>query len=283
MSTYRVRLATSDDVPALMGLRSEAERWLAEMGVDQWSDADLGERAMQSWLQKINLGSSWVFVTESDQIAATVSRGQADTDFWTEDDAPSSAFYVYKLIVARSAAGSRLGARILDWASVIAAAEGKDWVRLDVWRNNTGLQRYYEKQGFAHLRTEAPRHRLSGWLGQRQAGTVLHPECLLPTIQTPLPSDLNTELAAIQAEASTLSARVAQLRSKFAATSTPTTGTTRWTYDRTQESLVNLDRSMKAAVKSITEATTKAAELPDPSDLAWASAPRRPIESWPAK
>ncbi|MGW4694747.1 GNAT family N-acetyltransferase [Kitasatospora cineracea] len=283
MSAYQVRLATPDDVPALMEMRTEAEQWLAEMGIDQWSDPDLGERAMQSWLKRIELGSTWVVLNGSSRIAATVSRGRADMDFWNETDDPHSAFYIYKLIVSRAEAGNHLGARILDWASVIAAAEGKAWLRLDVWRNNKGLQKYYEKNGFAHVRTEAPSHRLSGWLGQRQAGTVLHPECLLPAIQTPLPSNLNAELAAIQAEVDELAKRVTRLRSSFDATSTPATGVVRWAYDDVQENLVDLDRGMKAAVRSVDAAKTKAATLPDPSDLAWSSAPRRPIESWPAK
>ncbi|GLW75004.1 hypothetical protein Kpho02_73010 [Kitasatospora phosalacinea] len=271
---YQVRRATPDDVPTLMEMRAEAEQWLAEMGVDQWSDPDLGERAVQGWLEKINRGRTWV-VTRSGRIAATISRDRADTDFWREEDVLHDAFYVYKLIVARSEAGTHLGARLLDWASVIAAAEGKSWVRLDVWRNNKGLQKYYEKQGFSHVRTEAPSHRLSGWLGQRPAGTVLHPDLLLPTIHVPLPSNLGTELAAIRAETTALASRVAQLRTALDATSTPETGTARWTYDQTQEHLFALDCSVQSAIRAITDVETEAQKLPEPTDLAWASAPRQ--------
>ncbi|MER5641857.1 GNAT family N-acetyltransferase [Kitasatospora sp. NPDC002227] len=280
MSTYQVRLATPDDVPALMELRTEAEQWLAEMGVDQWSDPDLGERAIQSWLQKINLGMAWVFLNDAGRVAATVSRGDADLDFWTEDDDPQSAFYIYKLIVSRSEAGNGLGGRILDWASLIAAAEGKSWLRLDVWRNNKGLQRYYQKAGFDHVRTEAPSHRLSGWLGQRRAGTVLHPDHLLPTILTPLPSDFHEQLAAIQAEVKALSDRVATLCSNFGATSTPANGALRWAYDSTEENLGGLNHRLREAVRYVTNAADEAQMFPPPFDQAWASAPRPPIEHW---
>ncbi|MGW2547510.1 GNAT family N-acetyltransferase, partial [Kitasatospora sp. NPDC001574] len=178
MTDYGVRLAQASDIPDLMILRTEAERWLAEAGIDQWSDADLGERAMQSWMEKIKLGRTWVFTTLDGKVVATVSRGDADQDFWKADDDLHSALYIYKLIVARSEAGNQLGARILDWASVVAAAEGRSWLRLDVWRSNKRLQHYYEKWGFDHVRTASPGYRLSGWLGQRPAGSVLLPEAM---------------------------------------------------------------------------------------------------------
>lgn len=101
---------------------------------------------------------------DSGAALATVSRGPIDRDFRNDDDKPESAFHLYKLIVARSAAGRQLGARIVDWASRVAALEGRDWVRIDTWRTNTGLHAYYERLGFKHVRTEAPSHRRSGWL-----------------------------------------------------------------------------------------------------------------------
>ncbi|MFF4344250.1 GNAT family N-acetyltransferase [Kitasatospora sp. NPDC001540] len=272
---YAVRLASSEDIPALMALRTEAERWLASMGVDQWSDPDLGDRAMQSWLERINRGQTWVFTDEHDAVAATVSRGLADTDFWKESDDPSSALYVYKLIVARSAAGQKLGARILDWLSVIAAAEGKQFVRLDVWRNNRGLQLYYTKQGFEHVRTEHAATRLSGWLGQRPAGTVLFPERMLPTIVSPLPEQFGVDVTEAHHTVGSLADEVAGLQAQLQRTSVPVTGLVRGEYDKAVENLYLAHGSLKRALKQLAEAKACIQALPDPTDLAWAAAPRR--------
>ncbi|SCD81647.1 Acetyltransferase (GNAT) family protein [Streptomyces sp. DvalAA-43] len=110
---------------------------------------------------------------------ATVSRGAVDRDFWTDADLPETALYLYKLIVSRDAAGRHLGVRIIDWMSRLAALEGREWVRVDTWRTNIGLHAYYERLGFKHVRTEAPSHRLSGWLAQRPAGDLSMPHKLL--------------------------------------------------------------------------------------------------------
>ncbi|MFD0078902.1 GNAT family N-acetyltransferase [Streptomyces sp. NPDC127166] len=178
---YVIQPANIDDVTALMGLRTEAEDWLQAKGSDQWSDRETGARAIGKWKTAIEEGRTWLIRDDiSDVTVGTVSRGPADLDFWTAEDKPESALYVYKLIVRRDVAGAGIGSLVIDWASKLAALEGRDWVRLDCWRTAAGLQRYYEALGFVHVRTEAPDHRKSGWLGQRPAGLVLNQDSLRP-------------------------------------------------------------------------------------------------------
>ena len=158
-----------------MELRTEAETWLRAKGSDQWSDREIGAQAITKWMATIRDGRTWlIHDEETDRVVGTVSRGPADMDFWTDEDRPESAFYLYKLIVRRDAAGSGVGSLVLDWACQIAALEGREWVRLDCWRTATGLQDYYERLGFKHVRTEAPPHRKSGWLGQRPSSLMLN-------------------------------------------------------------------------------------------------------------
>ncbi|MFD4538703.1 GNAT family N-acetyltransferase [Streptomyces bauhiniae] len=179
VQTEYLRPAAVRDVPALLRLRTEAEEWLRTKKTDQWSDPETGERAISKWRASIDEGRAWVVVGDSGQILATVSRGPVDRDFWTDDDHPEAALYLYKLIVARESAGRQLGARIIDWMGRLAELEGRTWVRIDTWRTNSGLHAYYERLGFRHVRTEAPSHRLSGWLAQRPAGQLSLPENLL--------------------------------------------------------------------------------------------------------
>lgn len=174
--TEYLRPARAEDVPALMALRTEAEEWLGSKGTDQWSDPETGAKAITKWRASIDEGRAWVVVDNVDEVLGTVSRGPVDRDFWTDEDHPESAFYLYKLIVARQAAGQHLGARLVDWASSLAAMEGRDWVRIDTWRTNEGLHSYYERLGFRHVRTESPSHRRSGWLAQRPATTLSLPD-----------------------------------------------------------------------------------------------------------
>jgi GNAT superfamily N-acetyltransferase len=176
---YMVRPATSDDEDALMGLRIEAEAWLAEAGIDQWRSPGFRDRALAKWQKDIAEGRTWVVEDSRSDMAATVTLAPPDFDFWREEDDPHNAVYVAKLITARAAAGEGLGGRVLDWVGAVARERELKWVRLDCWRANTALQNYYLRESFTHVRTEAPAHRLSGWMAQRDASVVMHPEAPL--------------------------------------------------------------------------------------------------------
>ncbi|MFI8944774.1 GNAT family N-acetyltransferase [Streptomyces syringium] len=170
-----MRQATASDLPVLMDLRIEAERWLSAAGVDQWRDPRTRGPALRKWEADIEAGRTWIAATSAGDVLGTVTLARPDRDFWTQADQPDSAVYVGKLITARAAAGLDLGGRILDWVGSIARDRNLPWVRLDCWRDNTRLQDYYLRRGFRHVRTEAPAHRLSGWMAQRPASVTLHP------------------------------------------------------------------------------------------------------------
>jgi GNAT superfamily N-acetyltransferase len=63
-------------------------------------------------------------------------------------DLPAPAAYVHRLAVRRIAAG--LGSRLLDRAVGTAAAEGRQFLRLDCVASNRQLRDYYEAAGFPH-------------------------------------------------------------------------------------------------------------------------------------
>ncbi|MER5914752.1 GNAT family N-acetyltransferase [Streptomyces sp. NPDC001982] len=94
----------------------------------------------------------------------------ADPEFWTSADDPASALCVHRMAVARSASGVGVGARLLDWAAERAARQGKHWLRLDAWKDNEGLHRYYKSVGFTLVRIIDLPHRRSGALFQRSSG-----------------------------------------------------------------------------------------------------------------
>lgn len=163
-----IRPAGPDDSAALMALRIEAEEWLAAAGVDQWRNPETRGPALEKWRADIADGRTYVVEDQAAAVVGTVTLAQPDLDFWRDDDELDDALYVAKLITARSVAGQDVGGMLLDWVADLAREQGRRYVRLDVWRTNERLQRYYERHGFEHIRTEAPAHRMSGWLGQRQ-------------------------------------------------------------------------------------------------------------------
>jgi ribosomal protein S18 acetylase RimI-like enzyme len=160
-----IRRAKAPDVPAMVGLRREAERWLAERGIEQWTAKwiDVGDEKIARATRQQR---AWVVEVAGD-VGATVTLGGPDEDLWTVEDGP--ALYLYKLMVARRYAGNGLGTAVIEWAVDQAARHGYPWLRLDVWPSNPGIQDYYRGHGFEHVRTVNVPGRDTGALYQRAA------------------------------------------------------------------------------------------------------------------
>ncbi|MEO3976817.1 GNAT family N-acetyltransferase [Streptomyces sp. CAU 1734] len=185
---HLIRRAAEADADALMKLRLEAEDWLAANDIDQWRSPGFRDRALDKWMVDIAAGRTYVAEDDDRTVVGTVTLARPDTDFWTTADGLDDAVYVAKLISTRRPGSDRLGARIIDWAALTARRQGRDWVRLDCDRANRRLQTYYLGEGFAHVRTESPPHRLSGWMAQRPANVTRHPS--LPLKEEARPEQL---------------------------------------------------------------------------------------------
>ncbi|MBG0828768.1 GNAT family N-acetyltransferase [Planomonospora sp. ID67723] len=162
-----LRRATGDDLPAVLALLAETAAWLDSRGIRQWPAGGFPAGRIAPLIEE---GAMYV-VHGADGPAATVALdGHADPEFWTPGDGPGSALYVHKLSVARSHCGRGLGEALLDWAGLRVLAAGRRWLRLDCAKDNPGLQAYYRRQRFTHLRTVDLPHRASGALFQRAGG-----------------------------------------------------------------------------------------------------------------
>lgn len=161
--TWQLRRARADEVDAVADMWAEAGRWLATIGSDQWQYPARRERIATS----IAAGQCWLLDCGETTLATVTLDGHADPEFWTPADEPGRALYVHRMVVRRQAAGAGLGAALLDWAGAQAEAAGRAWLRLDAWRTNEALRRYYEAQGFTLVRVVDLPHRRSGALYQR--------------------------------------------------------------------------------------------------------------------
>ncbi|MFI8069815.1 GNAT family N-acetyltransferase [Streptomyces sp. NPDC086033] len=153
--------------PAELGtvevLLREASEWLASRGIDQWQYPPHRDRISAALEQ----GVCFLVFEDAEPIATFQMDAFADPEFWTPADEPDSALYMHRMAVSRRAAGGGVGGTMLDWAGDRAAAQGKRWLRLDAWKDNEGLHRYYKAVGFTLLRIVDLPHRRSGALFQR--------------------------------------------------------------------------------------------------------------------
>jgi GNAT superfamily N-acetyltransferase len=169
--TLTIRKAEPADLDTLEELRAEAVEWLASRGLDQWQPGQPRVPTRQTTADAIARGSCYLAYGQDGQLVGTITvDNRADPEFWTPAERAEPALYVHRMIVPRHAAADGLGARLLDWANDQAASTGKRWLRLDAWKTNVALQRYYMRHGFTHVRTIDLSHRGSGALFQRPVG-----------------------------------------------------------------------------------------------------------------
>ncbi|MFD1658110.1 GNAT family N-acetyltransferase [Streptomyces caeni] len=165
MSDLHIRPGRPDELGVVEGLLSGASAWLASRGIDQWQYPPHRDRIMTA----LERGVCFLAFEDGEPIATMQVDDFADPEFWTPDDDPGAALYLHRMAVSRSAAG--VGVRLLDWAAERAAAQGKRWLRLDAWKDNEGLHRYYKAAGFTLVRIVDLPHRRSGALFQRPAAS----------------------------------------------------------------------------------------------------------------
>lgn len=163
MTAVTIRAARTDELDTVEDLLREASAWLASRGIDQWQFPPHRDRITRA----LGRGEVFLAMVDDQPIATLQVDDHADPEFWTADDEPGDALYVHRMAVSRKYAGAGVGSVLLDWASERAAAAGKPWLRLDAWKDNPGLHRYYESQGFTLLRVIDLPHRGSGALLQR--------------------------------------------------------------------------------------------------------------------
>lgn len=168
--------ARPNDVTQLLAFREEAASWLSRLGSDQWQRPYPADRLLAT------IQAGCVFMVMDGEVTAATVTLSADVEdgLWTEQELSEPSIFVTKLTVARTHAGQNLGGRLLDWAGDRAYRISAKWLRLDAWTTNEGLQRYYLRQGFEHVRTVREGGavnggpRVSGWLGQRPTAPADH-------------------------------------------------------------------------------------------------------------
>lgn len=172
----RICSAQPNDLAKLLAFREEAAAWLSRLGTDQWQRPYPADKLLAT----IEAGEVFM-VRDGDVTAATITlTPKAEEGLWTADELREPSLFINKLTVARSHAGQDLGGRLLDWAGDRGHRAGAEWLRLDAWTTNAGLQAYYVRHGFRHVRTVnqgvavngGPR--VSGWLAQRAARPAKH-------------------------------------------------------------------------------------------------------------
>lgn len=137
--------ATQADAEDIFHLRTAAEDWLEEQGIQQWLKGEVSLADVRKGIQR----REWWLVRGSAGPCGALRLLWSDPAVWTADDIFSA--YVHGLVVDRRRAGAGLGADLMRWVEEQARSAGAAVVRLDCVEGNLDLRRYYRRQGFEEV------------------------------------------------------------------------------------------------------------------------------------
>ena len=126
----------------MLGVLTDAARWLTERGVEQWPDRFSVEWVMPA----IERGETWLAEVDGEAVGTLVVQWD-DPMFWA--GYPAEAGYLHRLAVRRPGGGD--GGVLLEWAERLAADHGRAFLRLDCVASNAPLRAYYERAGYEHV------------------------------------------------------------------------------------------------------------------------------------
>ena len=154
IAPLQIARASAQHLDEVLGLIDDARSWLWTKDTDQWDKpwpdpAARNERVLAGLRNK----KTWI-VWDGNIAAATITiTTRRNNAVWARPACTANlaerAVFVHRLITSRKYAGLGLGAELIDWAGLRGGREyGAKWIRIDVWRTNTGLHDYYTSKGF---------------------------------------------------------------------------------------------------------------------------------------
>jgi GNAT superfamily N-acetyltransferase len=170
MDTVIVSQATPVEVDVVADMWVRAAAALADAGLDQWQYPV----KLDNIRAAIAAGTCWLVRAPACGVVGTITIDRnADPAMWFPEDHPRDALYLHRMVTEPIAKGFELGSALIDWAARRADESGCKWVRLDAWRSNPGLWRYYLDRGFELVRV-IPDASGSGACFQRDATVQLN-------------------------------------------------------------------------------------------------------------
>lgn len=139
--------AQLSELETVLDILEEAAQWLTGRGIHQWLPGSFYGVHCQSIANRLRQGEIYLAKVDGEAIG-TLRLQWSDRPMWGE--MPDDAGYVHSLAVRRAFAGMGVGRQLLQWAENTAAANGKQYLRLDCTAENPVLRSYYEQAGFTH-------------------------------------------------------------------------------------------------------------------------------------
>ncbi len=145
------RPATSDDLPAIMGLVAQAQALLKKRGIDQWQDGYPSPEHLQI---DIDRSECYVILHGTDVAAFFVLSALPEASYAAITDGKWSGDEPYT-VLHRCAVGERyrgldLADRIITESERLTRTLGRRWLRVDTHKKNKAMQGLLRRCGFQY-------------------------------------------------------------------------------------------------------------------------------------
>lgn len=145
------RHAVKDDLPAILEIVHDAQRFMATQGIDQWQDGYPSEDVI---LQDIALNRGYVIADETTALAYAVfiigpepTYSEIDGEGWRFGD---NYLTIHRICVSGKVRKTGLASMLLDNAIRMAMEKDATAIRIDTHRGNLVMRSFVEKHGFIY-------------------------------------------------------------------------------------------------------------------------------------
>ena len=161
-----IRLATTEDLPALMAIFHQAQKTIAQLGIDQWQDGYPTQAVIQ---EDIHRNRSFLVEKEGEVCATFVLMDTVEPTYnriyeghWLTGDDSKNYTAIHRVAIAVEHRGQGIAESIMAFAAGQAKSRGAGSLRIDTHSGNIPMRAMLEKNGFTHcgritLESGAPR------------------------------------------------------------------------------------------------------------------------------
>jgi len=148
-----LRYSTKDDVLAIMKIIDDAQKYLAQLKIDQWQD---GYPTEEQILIDINNNDSYVVIDDAGKVMCTTvfttkkepTYQNVDGNWLTKEDAKYGV--IHRLAVSENFRGHGIAKFIFDECENKLNEMNVCSMRIDTHRDNVGMQKMLKKRGYIY-------------------------------------------------------------------------------------------------------------------------------------
>lgn len=145
-----IRLAKTEDIPAMMQCIRDAQARLAAAGIDQWQDGYPNDEQLSN---DISLGDSYIILDNESIIGTVCVSFAGDTNYLEIDGAwhhEEPYVVLHRIAIRDSHLRQRLAERIFKFAIQLAMEKGVRLFRVDTHQDNMAMQHLLKKLNFEY-------------------------------------------------------------------------------------------------------------------------------------